>query len=233
MTERESARDIIVRQAVESLAPDRSLDRLTSAAQFLLGAGAAIGGALTGYGALGSDQVKDHPVSSLIALAAFALTAALAAWSLVGRPSDLNLENEDELLGFLNEEVRTRGWRVKFAGVAFAVALVAAGVTGLLPESKDEPEATLSVTRGAADGHDVLTISGDAGRPGEGATLDVSAETATGRTLATGHFAPARSGDLKFDLTAVVPARAGVIHVEAHLTRDDKRRRLVSYDLRP
>jgi hypothetical protein len=223
----ESARDIIVRQAVEHLAPDQSLQRLGSSAQFILATSGLVGGALTGYGALASDQIKDHPTAGLLALIAASVSFFFAAWSLVGTGRALNLENENEILAFLGEEIRSRRWKVIAASVAFAIALPLASLSALLPRDRERPPTTLSVALGS--GTPDLVVVGDGGWPGAGAHAFVSVRDPSGGLIASGRFASDRRGDLRFRLETEVPRALRRAAVKMHLVKRGRRLATMSY----
>lgn len=150
--------------SVDELAPAKSLERIDTQARFILGSVALFGTALSGFGVLGATRLSDGEL--LLAMPAVLLVAvslALAAFALVPTGADIAVGDDAAVDRFFNSEIKRRGRLLRWAGVLFALAVLAAAAPAVAA-AVDEPSATLdvSIETSAAQDHAIVTVSGAA-----------------------------------------------------------------------
>lgn len=205
-------REQALERAVQSLDPDRALDRTYISARFLLGGATVVTALLTAFGGVVVGASTKRAELSLPALLCLATAIGLAAWASVGRAGRVNLEDLEAVARHFDEQIGPRARKVRAAGIAFALAIplcalpAAAGTDSF---ARPHLDASLSAGR--------LTVSADAGHQDSSQRLTVEA-VERGRVLAFGRWEAADEGHLSGYLSAQVHAGTAPVSVTATLS---------------
>lgn len=115
-------------EAAAELAPHLSLARVEATAKLVLATVALLGTLLTGFGALGSAVVADHPLWALPSLLLAATSVTLATLAAVGKKDAVNVDDLNEVECYYATQIAYRGAMVRWAGIALAAALLLAAL---------------------------------------------------------------------------------------------------------
>ncbi|MGO9062462.1 MAG: OmpA family protein [Candidatus Binataceae bacterium] len=136
---------------VDSLGPEKSVERLDSYGKYLLGTASAVGTILTGFGIFSSPGSVQRSRLLLIPIVLACVSLALAGMGITPRVERVNPANPDSIRDYYSSLIRNRGRCITFAGWLFALSLACAGVVlvwerGRVPPLS--PKVTLTWTQG-------------------------------------------------------------------------------------
>lgn len=208
-------RDRLIGRAADALGPDRSLVRIETAGRAVFTNAALVGALLTGFGLVDPETVKEQPELSTLAIGLVVASLLGAAWALVGKVAEIDVDNPDEVAANYDAVVGGRGLAVMLASISFALALPTAGLAAVLAMSTDGSAPRTKVTGALTlEPTPHVTASQDLGKPGAGTTAEVTV-TADGRRMSLGRFAAQSDGRLKWSLEARVPQGTAEVKIRS------------------
>lgn len=181
------------------LGPHKSAERIRDSAKFLVTAVTVVGAVITGLGLAGNDIVADRLELALPALACTVVSISLAAWALVPAAGVADLNDLESVHDYWEGDIRSRGWKVRIAGILFAISLMLA-VIPVIAEATGDQTAAIEATSLGGPKPTVKVITAAENLPKTGiATVEVRRQ---GRVLAQTRARVGEDRKIKSTLTA-------------------------------
>ncbi|MBP0455713.1 hypothetical protein J5Y04_40260 [Kitasatospora sp. RG8] len=171
-------------EAAKELAPEKAAPRVAAHAKFVVTTVALVGTALSAVGLVSADRISHQDAAQALAVSAAGvalLAVVMALYTVVPRLGRVNLDDLATVRRWYEKELR-RGFWAALAGWLLVLAVVLAGVAGVLAALSSSPSYRLGLQdAGLAAKHTVsVKASVQDVSPGTTVTVEVTARDDSG-----------------------------------------------------